>query len=153
MTIGGTPLPAGQLTPEQEDAAVAYVLELVRLEQNGERCEIRIGPYGLFTTIGAMQLALRHPGMGGRTATLLTQLVEQWRTPFRGTMGDVWITAGYHREYDGDGKPGAWGTFEAWLAARYPDPVGRQCIEASEEDLRDAWFAGRASLTAGGGPQ
>lgn len=125
---------------------MAYVLELVRLEQAGERCKIKIGPYGLFTTIGAMQLALRHPGIGGRTAAILTQLVEQWRTPFHGTMGDVWITAGYHREYDGDGKPGAWGTFQAWLEARYPDPVGRACLGTVEEELREAWLAGRNSV-------
>lgn len=130
-----------------EAAAVAYVGRLVDLEQAGERNDVRIGPYSLFTMIGAMQLVLRHPDLPGGTRRVLTGLVEQWRKPFDGTAGEPLINMGYDPSFDGDGRPNCAGTFEAWLEAKYPDPVGRACIEASENDLRDAWFAGRASLT------
>lgn len=147
MTTPHTGAPIGTPPPYDEEAGMAYVYRLLELEQAGERNQVTIGPYSLFVMIGAMQLVIRKPDIGGTVRDTLIGLIGQWRAPFDGTFGAQMIDLGYDPAFDGDGKPNSYGSFEEWLARKYPDPVGRQCIEAGEADLHEAFYAGRASVT------
>lgn len=130
-----------------EAAALGYLGQLVDLEQRGARNDVKVGPYSLFTMIGALQMVLRHPDLGTTTRRVITDLVEQWRVPFNGTPGEPLINMGYDPAFDGDGRRNCAGTFDKWLEDKYPDAFLATDIKACVDDLRDAWFAGRASLT------
>lgn len=83
---------------DSEDDAqqlVEYFRELQRLEEEGERAPMFVGPYTAMITIGALQLAARHPSMTEGQRETLRALVDQFRPWFQGTPGETVIDQGW----------------------------------------------------------
>ena len=80
--------------PGDDAAAVAYVNELYRMEQAGERTTLVIGPFSAFTMIAALQLATRHPGMTDSQRGTLRDFIDTAKTWLTGTPGEALLAAG-----------------------------------------------------------
>lgn len=102
--LAGPPPVPPDVTPDGDAEAMRWLHRLIELEAAGERTPVEIGPYALFTMIGALQMVVRHPGIGGRVRAVLVQLIETWRTPFDGTIGEQLIDQGFDPAYDDDGR-------------------------------------------------
>lgn len=100
MTTDNTAAAARGAADPGEAEQVAYVQQLGELERAGARSRVTIGPYSLFTTIGALQLVLRHPDLPDSIRSTLTELIGQWRAPFDGTLGESIITRGFDPDAD-----------------------------------------------------
>lgn len=131
--------PAAQTATESEQKA--YIDELFRLEQDGERCPVTIGPYSLLLTITALQLALRHPGMGGNVHTVLLRQIQDWRGPFAGTLGAWLIDRGFDPANDVTVTP---------HAAPAGPPAMLECTQCGAQYGAPAGTAGETCSLCGG---
>jgi hypothetical protein len=77
-----------------EAAATAWIRELWRLEQRGDRTTLAVGPYTAFIVIGVLQLATRHPRLPPGHRLVADEFIGQLRTLFDGTPGAAMIAAG-----------------------------------------------------------
>jgi hypothetical protein len=90
--------------PAVDDAAALEMTKkLAEHEQAGVRLQLSVGPYTAFTLIGAIQLVLRHPGVEGLMARVLTDLARQFQAaladgPVPG-VGEL-IELGFDERYD-----------------------------------------------------
>lgn len=98
-----TPQPTDHTTPRPDDpdaADLAYVHELLTLEQDGAHSDLRIGPWSLWVLISSLQLTLRHPELSGTVRDTLADMIGQFRVPFNGTHGAALIDQGFSPVYD-----------------------------------------------------
>lgn len=63
--------------PEAERRGIQLTARLVTWEQQGARAAIDVGPYTLFSIIGALQLCYHHPEMSGFLKDMLRKVGEQ----------------------------------------------------------------------------
>jgi hypothetical protein len=80
-------------TPDEAEAE-AWIRELWRLEQHGDRTTLAVGPYTAFIVIGVLQLATRHPRLPAGHRLVADEFIGQLRTLFDGTPGAAIIAAG-----------------------------------------------------------
>jgi hypothetical protein len=85
-----------------EADALAYLMRLADLEeqQPDERATITVGPFTAFTLIGALQLAMRHPGFSPVQTDLVGQVIDQLRPLFAGTPGEQLLRLGDDPAFD-----------------------------------------------------
>lgn len=92
-------------TPHQmvtEEEAARYIGMLYQLEQGPEAqtAIIHLGPFTAFVMIGALQLAMRHPDFSEMHADLITQVINQMKPLFKGTLAETILELGDHPELD-----------------------------------------------------
>jgi hypothetical protein len=85
--------------PDQA-ATIEYMKELMRLEQEGERAPILIGPWSAFAVISLLQLSLRHPGISTSIKSAALDILGQLEPLFKGTPGQALIAASYDTTQD-----------------------------------------------------
>lgn len=88
-----------QLTEQQ---VAEYIESLYRLEQepDAQRAIIHLGPFTAFVLIDALQLAMRHPEFSESQAELFTQIIDQMKPLFAGTLAEQILEIGDHPEFD-----------------------------------------------------
>lgn len=85
--------------PDQA-ATIEYMKELIRLEQEGQRAPVLMGPWSAFAVISLLQLSLRHPGVSASIKSAALDILGQLETFFAGTPGEALIAAGYDVSQD-----------------------------------------------------
>lgn len=85
---------------EEDQKLIEWLMELVKLEQAGERTTIAIGPFTAYTLIGMLQLATRHTRMSGQQRKIARGIYQQLYPLFVGTPGEESIRKGEHPEWD-----------------------------------------------------
>jgi len=89
------PKPGYASHPKVDEAReLAYVMKLAEIENTGERADLKIGPFSAITLIGALHLALQHPGMTGAVRERVLTICRQIYPMFKGTPGEEIIRKG-----------------------------------------------------------
>ena len=87
-------------TSAEEMEFIVYMRTLRKLEADGERTTITIGPYGAMMIIGLVQLSTRHPDVDKELRQIARDFVHQLEPLFAGTIGEEIIKRGNHPEFD-----------------------------------------------------
>lgn len=69
-------------------------------EGMGARIPMTIGPYSAFTMVGALQLAWRHPDMGGPTKAMIEDFGRQLQAAFTGGPLEPLLETGWDEHQD-----------------------------------------------------
>lgn len=88
--------------PDQA-ATIEYMKELIRLEQEGQRTPVLMGPWSAFAVISLIQLSLRHPGVAPSIKNAALDILGQLEPFFKDTLGEALIAAGYDTKQDRTG--------------------------------------------------
>lgn len=99
LTEKEAPAVAADEKPTEADH-LAYMAEVHALEASGVRHSIEVGPFTALITIGALQLATRHPQLDPDQRRLVLGVIEQFRPRFAGTLGEHIIDLGNDPSFD-----------------------------------------------------